>query len=117
VQDPGRYIEELGATLPCAVDPGKTALLDPAHRIFVNWEAYFVSSDAALAEFRRAPWRYTGLVTDPVTGMRFQPQESSPEGARGDRTFFFSSDETLARFQQDPERYATPMLDMMEKAH
>ncbi len=115
MQDPGKYLENLEITLACPVVTGELARLDQAHRVFVNWETYFVSSAAALAEFSQSPWRYTGVVTDPVSGKRFQPDESSPQQAHEGRTFYFSSEETLVEFAAAPESYATPMLGMVEK--
>jgi YHS domain-containing protein len=116
VQDPGPYLDSLGVELPCAVDPERIARLDQAHRIFVNWEAYFVSSEEALTRFERAPWRYVGSVTDPVAGARFQPTESSPNSRYGGRLFYFTSADALAEFEQDPAKYATPMLGMVARS-
>jgi YHS domain-containing protein len=116
VQDPGPYLDSLGVELPCAVEPERLARLDDAHRIFVNWEAYFVSSDEARTRFERAPWRYVGSVTDPVAGARFQPIASSPHYRYKDRLFYFTSAEALAKFEQDPAKYATPMLGMVAQS-
>ena len=115
MQDPQEYLTKLGAVLPCAVHPEKAAVLDVDHRIFVNWEAYFVSSAEARAAFLDAPWRFTGPVTDPVTRVRFVPDQASPRQDYNDRTFYFPDPESRDRFAADPDSYATPMIGMMEK--
>jgi len=115
VQGPEPYITELGITLACPVDPDETAILDPAHRVLLNYEAYYMSSAQALERFRQAPHRYTGAVTDPVSRNRFQPDEGSPATIYDARTFLFESAETLERFQASPDDFATPMIGMVTK--
>ena len=115
MKDPDNYLNQLEIALDCAVDPGARAVLDPTHRIFVNWETYFVSSAEARAAFERAPYRYTGAITDPVSRARFQPDETSPRREYEGRVFYFSSGESLAEFAASPSSYATPMLGMVEK--
>ncbi len=73
MQSPELFLNDLGITVNCVVDPARPALLDEAHRVFVNWETYYLSSDEALAKFRADPLKYVGTVTDPVTRERFRP--------------------------------------------
>jgi hypothetical protein len=115
VQGPEIWLNTLGVKLPCAVDPQSAARLDAEHRVFVNWETYFVSDPAAMAAFREAPWEFCGLVTDPVSRVRFRPTPSSPRRDRGDRPFFFHSDATVAAFDAGPEAYEKPMIGMVPK--
>jgi YHS domain-containing protein len=115
VQDPGNYLNQLDIALNCAVDPGAAAVLDSAHCIFINWEAYFVSTAEAKAAFEKEPYRYTGAVTDPVSRTRFQPDETSPRREYEGRVFYFSSGRNLTEFASNPSTYATPMLGMIEK--
>ena len=115
MQDPETFLNALDLTLPCVVHPNRTAVLDPDHRIFVNREIYFVSSPEAVLEFKEASWRYTGPVTDPVTGARFQPDETSPRREHDGRVYYFSSGKSLTQFAANPESYTTPMLGMVEK--
>ena len=114
MQGPERYLNELDIALDCAVDPENRATIDTAHRVLVNWEAYYVSDDAALAAFQAAPYEYTGLITDPVTQERFEPQAMSPRREHGGRLFFFSSDEAVAQFDTEPDKFAIPMIAMRE---
>ena len=73
VQGPEFYLNQLGVTVKCVVDPSRDAILDEAHRVFVNWETYYMCDDAAVKTFTAAPWKYAGTVTDPVSRERFRP--------------------------------------------
>lgn len=112
MQGPGPYLNDLGITLPCAVHPERAAVIDETHRIFVNYETYYVADGQALADFLASPTAYTGRVTDPVSRARFLPVSGSPRRERAGRIFLFESRETVRRFDADPERYATPMVSM-----
>ncbi|HXV14165.1 MAG TPA: hypothetical protein VEC56_08155 [Candidatus Krumholzibacteria bacterium] len=114
MQGPEPYLSDFHIQLPCAVDTTALAVLDPAHRAFVNHEIYFFSTDLAREQFEAEPWRYTGKVTDPVTVVRFRPDASSPSRAAAGRLFYFESAETVARFDEDPARYSTPKPTMHE---
>jgi YHS domain-containing protein len=94
----------------CVVDPARSAILDEACRVFVNYETYYLSSAEATGKFNQAPWRYTGLVTDPVTHQRFQPTDNSPVRKYEGRLFYFSSASSDQTFGGDPEAYATPVV-------
>ena len=52
--------------------------------------------------FRKAPLRYAGLVTDPITMERFRPTASSPKTTYGGRLYYFSADSTRAQFLANP---------------
>lgn len=110
VQGPEIWLNELGISLPCVVAPDREAVLDVAHRRFVNYEAYYLSTEDALQTFDQAPWRYTGLVTDPVGRKRFQPNGNSPATSHAGRLFYFSSPDAAATFAADPETFATPVV-------
>jgi YHS domain-containing protein len=112
VQGPDPYLQDLGITLSCAVDPSRPAVLDAAHRAFVNYEAYYFSDEAAMQKFMAEPYRYTGKVTDPVTRARFVPAAESPTRSYGGRLFYFMSQETVSAFDSNPARYGNPMPGM-----
>ena len=114
MQGPEKYLNELGVTIPCAVNPSRKAVLDSAHRAFVNYEAYYFCDEANMAKFIAEPYRFTGKVTDPVTRERFVPSASSPKRSYGGRLFYFISDETLATFDANQMRYGTLMPGMRE---
>lgn len=115
MQGPERYLNELGATIPCVVDPSRPAVLDSAHRAFVNYETYFFCDDAAMKAFVAEPYRYTGKVTDPVSRERFVPAATSPVRSFGSRLFYFSSGQTASAFDADQARYGNLMPGMREK--
>jgi YHS domain-containing protein len=114
VKGPEPYLNDFQIQLPCCVDSTQLAILDPEHRAFVNHEVYFFSSDAARDQFNAEPYRYTGLVTDPVSLSRFQPTSASQHRSAAGRLFYFESDSTLARFDDDPGQYSTPKPSMQE---
>lgn len=117
MQGPEKYLNELGISLPCAVDPTQSARLDGEHRVFVNYETYYLSSAAALKTFRASPYAYSGSLTDPVTWERFQPDGTSPRREHEGRTFFFAGQTSVADFDADPAAYATAMLTMQAEPH
>ena len=116
MKGPDQYLNELGITLPCAVDSSRTAIIDASHRAFVNYEAYYFSDDAAMKVFIVEPYRYTGKVTDPVSIARFIPTADSPTRSFGGRLFYFISNETAATFDTNQAMYGNPMPGMREKA-
>lgn len=115
MQGPEQYLPDLGIALQCCVDPSRPAVLDVAHRALINYEAYYVSDDAALKAFMAEPYRFTGKVTDPVTLDRFVPAAESPTRSHMGRLFYFASNETAATFDTDPMKYGMPMPGMREK--
>ncbi len=114
MQGPEAYLADFHIQLPCCVDSTQLAILDPAHRAFVNHEVYYFSSESVREQFDAEPYRYTGKVTDPVSMTRFQPTGSSQHRTAAGRLFYFESDSTLAAFDQDPAQYSTPKPTMHE---
>jgi YHS domain-containing protein len=110
VQGPEIWLNQLGITVACVVAPDQMAVLDEAHRVYVNYETYYLSSLEARQAFEREPWRYTGLVTDPVSGERFQPGHNSLSVTHEGRLFYFSSRETAETFGAEPKSFATPVV-------
>jgi YHS domain-containing protein len=112
VQGPEPYLNDFHIQLPCAVDSTAMAILDSAHRAFVNHEVYYFSSESTRQQFEARPFEFTGKVTDPVSLSRFQPVESSPARTAAGRLFYFDSEETVAAFDRDPANYSTPKPSM-----
>ncbi len=108
MQGPEPYLADFHIQLPCAVDTTAVAIIDPAHRAFVNHEVYYFSSDETRQRFDSEPYRYTGKVTDPVSLVRFQPDSTTPSRRAADRLFYFASANTLAMFDMQPDLYSTP---------
>lgn len=114
MKGPEFYLNDFHIELPCCVDSSAQAILDPAHRAFVNHEVYYFSSEDARQLFEAEPYRYTGKVTDPVSLVRFQPDASSTSRTAAGRLFYFESAETVGKFDQDTELYSTPKPTMQE---
>lgn len=115
MQGPEKYLSEMGVSIPCAVNPSRPAILDVAHRAFVNYEVYFFSDEPSMAKFIAEPYKYTGKVTDPVTRERFVPSAGSPKRSFDGRLFYFASDQTAATFDADQMKYGNLMPGMREK--
>ena len=71
MQDPQIQLLELGIAVPDAIHPDKAAVLDVAHRSFVNYETYFFADEDDKRRFDADPTASCGILTDPVTKDRF----------------------------------------------
>ncbi|MCB1151462.1 hypothetical protein KDK88_07915 [bacterium] len=110
VQGPEIWLNQLGVSVPCVVKTDRPAMLDEAHRVFINYETYYLADAEALATFRAAPWRFTGKVTDPVSNVRFEPDGDSPRRTHKGRLFYFATAEHAETFAREPGAYATPVV-------
>ncbi len=110
MKGPEVWLNDLGIGVSCVVDPAQAGVLDEAHRIFVNYEAYYLSSEKTVASFKATPWRYTGQVTDPVSHNRFQPSAKSPSVSHDGRLFYFENKGSAKTFDADPAAHATPVV-------
>jgi YHS domain-containing protein len=115
VKDPEVYLNDLGIHLNGAVSDDHPAVIDTAHKRYVNWEVYFMANDDAVRAFDADPLRYCGLVTDPVSKKRFRPDENSPKTVYNDRIYYFESAANLEAFNNMPEGLANPALKMVPK--
>ncbi len=105
-EDPGRYLRALGLTVMCPVHPRWAAVLDSSLRVWINHEVHYFSDRGALEKFTRAPRRYCGRLTDPVSLARLVPSARSPRLDYRGRTYFFRSDSTRAVFATSPDGFA-----------
>jgi len=112
VKDPETYLNHLGIALPCPVRAPEPAILDAAHRAMVNHEIYFFSSEGARERFLKDPLRWCGLLTDPVSGERFQPSVASDRLDYSGRAYYFTSGATRAAFAKSPGTFANPKRQM-----
>ena len=106
MQGPEPYLERMKAKLTDPVTPAKPAQVAARLRYHVNWEIFYFADKSSLDEFRRHVTKYCGLVTDPVSGARFRPTETSPVVRHGGRPYYFTSEETRAKFQRSPVEFA-----------
>jgi YHS domain-containing protein len=116
VEDPERYLTELGVQVPDFFDTTKVAVLDFATRSRVNFETFFFADQDGKKRFDADPARYAGLLVDPVNKVRFQPSARSPRLDYNNRPFFFSSDSTRAAFAATPDSFAVARGRMMSKS-
>jgi YHS domain-containing protein len=114
VQDPQIQLKDLGLAVPDALDPGKAAVLDAAHRSFVNYETYFFADEDDKRRFDADPSASCGILTDPITKERFRPGSDSPRGSFGGRTYVFFTAANKATFEKTPEAFAFPNYDKIE---
>ena len=115
MQDPARYLTELGVSLTSATDEQRTAILDADHRSYVNWEVFFFADLEEKVVFERDPVRFCGVVTDPVSKKRFRPAIDSPRVDYAGRPYFFQTKATLEQFESMPDGLANPMHKMIPK--
>lgn len=99
-KEPEKYLKGLDIRFKCAVSQDADAVLKAGSRAFVNKEAYYFASAENLREFVKAPFRYSGRVSDPVSGERFQPTADSPRRNRGGRAFYFIGEATASEFDE-----------------
>jgi len=114
VQDPQIQLQELRLAIPDALDPKKPAVLDAAHRSFVNYETFFFADEADKRRFDADPSGSCGILTDPVTKERFRPGSASPRTTFGGRAYFFLNEANKAAFEKNPEAVALPNYDAIE---
>jgi len=114
VQDPQIQLQQLGLTIPDALDPKRSAILDGDHRSFVNYETFFFADEADRRRFDADPTASCGILTDPVTKERFRPGSDSPRTTFDGRTYIFFTEANKAAFDKNPEAIARPNYDMIE---
>jgi YHS domain-containing protein len=113
VEDPERYLNELGVTVPSLFDSSRTAVLDADHRVRVNHDTFFFADDGEKARFLADPGRSAPFLADPVSGAVFHPGPRTPRRESGGRLYLFAGDSTLALFDAAPDSFAIPRLRMM----
>ena len=114
MQDPQIQLKELGLAVPDALNAGKPAVLDPAHRSFVDYETFFFADEDDKRRFDADPTASCGILTDPVTKARFRPGSDSPRWSFGGRAYVFFSEANKEAFEKTPEAFALPNYDSIE---
>jgi YHS domain-containing protein len=114
VQDPQIQLQELGLKVPDAIVPARTAVLDTAHRSFVNYETFFFADEADKRRFDADPTASCGILTDPVTKKRFRPGSDSPRTAYSGRAYIFFDTASQDAFEKSPDTFARPNYDNIE---
>lgn len=112
MQDPDPYLEELEIAVRCAVNPRMPARMNAAHRARVNHEIYYFATNRELQKFTKKPLQYCGVVTDPVSMQRFEPNSLSPSRVHEGIPFYFLSEENRDQFLASPDSFVVPQLRM-----
>ena len=114
MQDPQIQLQELGLAIPDLLDANKSAVLDAAHRSFVNYESFFFADEADKRRFDADPADSCGILTDPVTKERFRPGSASPRATFGGRAYYFLTEASKLAFEANPAAVALPNYDSIE---
>ena len=115
VQDPQIFMTALEIGVPGLLDPDEPAVIDTDHRSRINWETYFFTCRDNKAMFDADPLANCGMLTDPVTRMRFEPTAESPHMVHDGTSYYFQSDSTHAVFASMPDSLAVPVHRMRPK--
>ena len=115
MQDPARYINELGVDLSCCVDPLRSAVVDSNYLVMLGFESFFFADSANISIFLDDIPRYSGGITDPVSKERFLPNKNSPRSEFMGSTFIFASELTQGTFKEMPSMYYLPNYKMLPK--
>lgn len=99
------FLEHLSRTLYDPVDPTQIGSLDRALHARVNGEIYRFSGTKTMERFRRDPVRWCGILRDPVSGLRFLPDRTSPRLDTQESPYFFIGEATRAAFKKEPAKY------------
>ena len=106
-KEPEKYLKEFHVQLADPTQRGKKAVLDSTTRAYVGQDIYFFADARSMEKFKKSPLKYSGPLTDPVSGLRFLPTERSPKADYNGRSFYFRSDSTRLVFNKAPMVYAS----------
>ncbi|NNE08111.1 MAG: hypothetical protein HKN20_06070 [Gemmatimonadetes bacterium] len=112
MQDPDPYLESLDLSVRCAVNPRMPARMDAGHRTRVNHEIFYFATEREREKFATKPLEYVGVVTDPVTMQRFEPNSLSPRRDHDGIPFYFLSEGNRDLFTATPDSFVVPKLRM-----
>jgi len=108
VQDVPAFVVKKGLAFQDYLDGRRPAVLDAAHCVRLNWEAFFFGDLWERERFLSDPVTYCGLLTDPISRRRFRPRADSPRFPHDKVTYYFESEANRALFEEDPERFRLP---------
>ena len=115
MQDPARYINELGIKLNCSVDPSTPAKIESDYFVAIGFESFFFADSANLLKFLDDIPVYCGQLTDPISRERFSPDGNSPNYEFMGQLFFFTSAANRSVFENMPLMYNFPNYKMLPK--
>lgn len=113
MEDPQIQLQELGLTVEDAIDAKRPAVLDPAHRSFVDFETFFFADESDKRRFDADPTASCGILTDPVSKKRFRPGSESPRSSYAGRLYVFFDEASREAFEKSPDSFARPNYDKL----
>lgn len=108
MQDVPEFVRRAELTFQDYLDSRRPALLDAAHCVRLNYEAFFFADAWEVERFRSDPLLYCGLLTDPISRRRFHPTADSPRATFEGVLYFFEDAHHRERFEEAPERFRLP---------
>lgn len=108
MQDVPDFVRKKGLAFQDYLDERRPAVIDREHCVRLNFEAYFFADGWERERFLSDPLVYCGLLTDPISRVRFRPGPDSPRFDHGDVTYYFQDLANKALFESDPETYRLP---------
>lgn len=108
MQDVPYFLQRKKLEFQGYIDPTRPALMDSAHVMRVNYETYLFADTFGRETFRADPVRYCGLVTDPVSRVRFRPAPDAPRTTHERVLYLFQDAANLETFESDPDLYRLP---------
>ncbi len=106
------YAERKGLELSCFFEPSQVVEAKGVPFLRLNYEGFFFCKPEEKQLFEGDPLRYCGLLTDPVSKLRFRPDESSPRQEHEGITYYFEGPRTARIFSEAPEDHMLPGYEM-----
>ncbi len=106
------FIAKKELEIACLFEPDKNA--PPTVEFFtrINYEGYLFCQLEERDRFLADPITYCGLLTDPVSKLRFRPNADSPRAKHEDVIYFFEGPVTARLFAEAPGEYRLPGYKM-----
>lgn len=108
MQDVPEFVRRTGLAFQDYLDARRPAVIDAQHCVRLNYEAYFFADAWERERFLSDPVAYCGLLTDPVSRVRFRPVPDSPRSVHAGVTYYFQDAANRVYFESDPEVLRLP---------
>lgn len=108
MKDPDGFLRSVHVSFASFLTPSRPAILDPEHRVRINYETFYFATEAEKRRFLRNAVSLCGLLTDPVTERRFRPRPNSKQTTRDGVLYLFETEDSYREFLQMPSMYAQP---------
>ena len=108
------YITRKGLELACHFEPDQPAVLSAELFMRINYEGYFFCNASELQRFGADPISFCGMLTDPVSKLRFRPSSESPRAHHEGVLYYFEGGLTAGLFAKAPDDYMLPGYKMMD---